>query len=76
MGDMRKKNSRLRVGGRVGRYRTLSRFVPTAGSAQFFTSPDFVIPSEARDLQFAARCRSLVPLGIASYNPLWLKAES
>ena len=27
-------------------------------------SPDFVIPSEARDLQFAAKCRSLAALGM------------
>ena len=25
---------------------------------------DFVIPSEARDLQFAAKCRSLASLGM------------
>jgi len=30
--------------------------------------PDFVIPSEARDLQFAARCRSLASLGMTIQN--------
>src|SRR6266851_6620409 len=29
---------------------------------------DFVIPSEARDLQFAAKCRSLASLGMTIYR--------
>ena len=32
------------------------------------TPPDFVIPSEARDLQFAAKCRSLASLGMTIHE--------
>src|SRR5216684_7753105 len=31
---------------------------------------DFVIPSEARDLHFAANCRSLASLGMTKYREL------
>src|SRR6266700_2275177 len=31
-------------------------------------SPDFVIPSEARDLHFAADCRSLASLGMTTHK--------
>ena len=33
-----------------------------------FNSPDFVIPSEARDLYFAADCRSLASLGMTTHE--------
>jgi len=40
-----------------------------------FNSPDFVIPSEARDLHFAASCRSLASLGMTKSLKVMLAME-
>jgi hypothetical protein len=37
-------------------------------SFQLFVPQDFVIPSGARDLQFAAKCRSLASLGMTIHE--------
>src|ERR1039458_1364269 len=64
MGDMREKNSRSRGW-------TRGEDLASCGESEppiFNSHSDFVIPSEARDLHFAADCRSLASLGMTIHQ--------